>query len=629
MRGIPIFAAILVGLASSFVQSLGLTIQRKSHIQNDQLDPFNRRPTIRRPLWLIGFTIYMVSNIFSTIFQLDTLPIVILAPLGAVSLVFNALLARIILGDRFGVNWVIGTALVAGGAVIIAIFGVVPDEKHGLDELLVLLRRPTFVAFFSVVLVATCAVLITSHLTTFHVDASLKISTTASGSNTPLSYSPSDYASPHSPPPIPFRVTNARHSSDTHDRERAMGKTPINVNHMKLPFSVKRWKLWPLFSFSRSSQKRASKSLSSPSQAHTLVLCGLAFAASSGTLSGLCLVLAKAVVELLMKTVDHWRTGEGQNEFTRFQTWILLVGMGVIAVAQIWYLNYGLRYASPALVCPLAFCFFNLSSIFGGLVFYNQFHQLSKAQIVLVSLGTAILLLGVWIVSSIQPEGVEVGTWVEDGSDSSSVMLWEEDELEPRKGATLMGGELSPEPEGVDDSHLDAEHDRLLAANHPISPLHHRSRFAPSLHFASSVLPRTRHSHSTSHQHYHRGPRYGTLIPDVGPAGAPTGFSIGLGAASPGFALRSASMSEHYYDHHIHLPCDGETRSGRHQNEGSLSLGATIQGENATMAAGNEFEADDNAAEAAVRSWDQRHSGANWWDIRSMFTRDRQIQLKK
>ncbi|WVN88600.1 uncharacterized protein L203_103811 [Cryptococcus depauperatus CBS 7841] len=596
MRGIPIFAAILVGLASSFVQSLGLTIQRKSHIQNDQLDPFNRRPTIRRPLWLIGFTIYMVSNIFSTIFQLDTLPIVILAPLGAVSLVFNALLARIILGDRFGVNWVIGTALVAGGAVIIAIFGVVPDEKHGLDELLVLLRRPTFVAFFSVVLVATCAVLITSHLTTFHVDASLKISTTASGSNTPLSYSPSDYASPHSPPPIPFRVTNARHSSDTHDRERAMGKTPINVNHMKLPFSVKRWKLWPLFSFSRSSQKRASKSLSSPSQAHTLVLCGLAFAASSGTLSGLCLVLAKA--EKVKMSLQDFKLG--------------------------YYL-----YASPALVCPLAFCFFNLSSIFGGLVFYNQFHQLSKAQIVLVSLGTAILLLGVWIVSSIQPEGVEVGTWVEDGSDSSSVMLWEEDELEPRKGATLMGGELSPEPEGVDDSHLDAEHDRLLAANHPISPLHHRSRFAPSLHFASSVLPRTRHSHSTSHQHYHRGPRYGTLIPDVGPAGAPTGFSIGLGAASPGFALRSASMSEHYYDHHIHLPCDGETRSGRHQNEGSLSLGATIQGENATMAAGNEFEADDNAAEAAVRSWDQRHSGANWWDIRSMFTRDRQIQLKK
>jgi hypothetical protein len=81
---------------------------------------------------------------------LDALPIVILAPLGAVSLIYNALLARLILGDTFGKGAIAGTALVAGGAVLIAVFGVVQEREHSLDELLRLFGRPTFVAFFSI-----------------------------------------------------------------------------------------------------------------------------------------------------------------------------------------------------------------------------------------------------------------------------------------------------------------------------------------------------------------------------------------------------------------------------------------------------------------------------------------------
>ena len=105
---------------------------------------------MRRPLWLLGFGIYITSNIFSTIFQLDALPIVILAPLGAVSLIYNALLARLILGDQFGKAAIAGTGLVAAGAVLIAVFGVVQEREHSLDELLRLFGRPAFIAFFSI-----------------------------------------------------------------------------------------------------------------------------------------------------------------------------------------------------------------------------------------------------------------------------------------------------------------------------------------------------------------------------------------------------------------------------------------------------------------------------------------------
>jgi hypothetical protein len=77
------------------------------------------------------------------------------------------------------------------------------------------------------------------------------------------------------------------------------------------------------------------------------------------------LILAKAAVELLVLTLAWWRTGNGENQFVRAESWFLVGGLIVGALLQLVYLNYSLTFASPALICPLAFCFFNLASIFG------------------------------------------------------------------------------------------------------------------------------------------------------------------------------------------------------------------------------------------------------------------------
>jgi len=54
------------------------------------------------------------------------------------------------LGDVFGKGAVVGTGLVALGAVLIAVFGVVEEREHSLDELLRLFGRKAFVVFFAV-----------------------------------------------------------------------------------------------------------------------------------------------------------------------------------------------------------------------------------------------------------------------------------------------------------------------------------------------------------------------------------------------------------------------------------------------------------------------------------------------
>ena len=62
---------------------------------------------------------------------------------------WNAFFARLLLGDLFSAWMTLGTILMAGGVVLIAIFGIVPEQSHSLEDLLVLFNRPAFVLYFS------------------------------------------------------------------------------------------------------------------------------------------------------------------------------------------------------------------------------------------------------------------------------------------------------------------------------------------------------------------------------------------------------------------------------------------------------------------------------------------------
>lgn len=417
---------------------------------------------IRRPLWIIGFAVYISSNVFGSVFQIGALPIVVLAPLGGVSLLWNSLLAHFLLGEGFSNSMMAGTVLIATGAVLIAVFGVVPEEYHDLDDLLRLWAREPFVVFFTLVCLSVTITLVTAHVAAWRTrDRGVKLAI-ESDTTEPL---------------LPL----APRSDPAEQPNGANGVAIAKPNHVHDPTQPQPQP--------KQKPKLKLKSVHFDTTSRSRTLIGLAFAAASGTLSGLCLVLAKAAVELVITTIEYWRTGRGSNEFTRPQTWFLVLGLAVAAVLQLVYLNYSLTFASPALVCPLAFCFYNLASIFDGLVFYDQLGRLSPHQIVLVTLGTAVLLVGVWAVSSAQPEGVELGTFADE---------WEEEALCDEPECT--------EHEELVRSPTGANYD---AAPCPASPTHRRRS------------------------------RYGTLREYQR---APAGFAFGIGAASPGFALRSNSL---------------------------------------------------------------------------------------
>ncbi|TFK77103.1 hypothetical protein BDN72DRAFT_27260 [Pluteus cervinus] len=523
---ISIPLGITIGLLASFVQSLGLTIQRKSHVLNQRLPEHKQRVEHRRPLWLLGFGVFISSNILGSFVQIASLPVVILAPLGAVSLLWNAFFARLLLGDVFSPWMILGTLLIAGGAVLIAVFGIVPEPTRSLEDLLELFRRPAFVAYFSTLGVLVFLCLAITHFAEYSLSQRVEKAT-----STPPRPSPSP-----SPSSVTLHTLAGRQAEEYSDDSADIAATERT----------------PLIDPKSKSQLKTPPKQRSIE--HTRLLIAVSYASFSGILSGMCLLFAKSGVELLLLTI------RGQNQFWRWEAWTLLLGLVVFALLQLWYLHKALIQADPTLVCPSAFCFYNLSSIVNGLVYFDQFSLIPLPYLLLVSLGIVILLGGVWVVSIHSGGGgVDVGTWSAE-SDAESV---DEPATAPLAGnappasVVLTSGQrvgpvpmeretrsegcvgtLSSSPEAIllgneGNSRIYTSPESLT--NESLSPSPSRPRLPyqqrrPTIDMRSPQLRAASHTNTYS--------SHGSTLPPTSPPQLlSTGFQIGLSPMSPGFSL--------------------------------------------------------------------------------------------
>ncbi|KAL1951921.1 hypothetical protein VTO73DRAFT_1070 [Trametes versicolor] len=553
---ISIPVGIIIGLLASFIQSLGLTVQRKSHVLNQSLPEDQQKVEHRRPLWLLGFTIFISSNLFGSVFQIASLPVVILAPLGAVSLLWNAFFARLLLGDVFSPWMLLGTLLIAGGAVLIAVFGIVKEPTHSLEDLLRLFSRPAFIAYFSLLGFVVLVWLVATHVVEYSYTRRYKLADVSP----PLS----PLLAPNTAPSL---LTTATTATSAVDPTSATERTPL-IDRKPQPRSKSPSPSTSIRSIIASPLSYGAKSPQTP------LFLAFSYASISGILSGMCLLFAKSGVELLL-----WTFG-GNNQFWRWQAWVLVISLVVFALLQLWYMHKSLVLADPTLVCPLAFCFYNLSSIVNGLVYFDQFSMLSTLHLLLVGLGIAVLLSGVWIIS-FPPGGgggVDVGTWHEGdsameltGEDSDieeeayedePLPMDEQSRAESARGRTSSGlglhvitepptpiaaPQLSPPPTTPRAArpHGRQQTDSALLS----SPPARRSR-TTSTGLDHSLSPEVQSPGSASSRRRRRttlaaasgasqlSPTASHFAPSLPPsASALSGFSIGLSPISPGFSI--------------------------------------------------------------------------------------------
>jgi magnesium transporter len=245
---------------------------------------------------------FIISNILGSTIQITTLPLPVLSTLQASGLVFNSICATLILGEPF-TKWSLGgTLLVCSGAVLIAVFGAIPEPAHNLDQLLYLLWRRPFVLWMIGQALLVAAVVVTAS---------------------------------------------------------CLGRNPNIASNPRVR-----------------------------------LLRGLAYGCISGILSAHSLLVAKSAVELLVRTIV-----DRKNQFDRWQSWMILLGLVFLALTQLYYLHRGLKLVSTSVLYPLVFCIYNIIAILDGLIYFRQTDKLSALHAGLIALGTVVLLSGVLALS--------------------------------------------------------------------------------------------------------------------------------------------------------------------------------------------------------------------------------------
>lgn len=129
-------------------------------------------------------------------------------------------------------------------------------------------------------------------------------------------------------------------------------------------------------------------------QSRMRLIRGMSYGFVSGILSAHSLLLAKSAVELLVRTVV-----DGVNQFNRWQSWAILLGMIFLALTQLFYLHRGLKLCSTSVLYPFVFCIYNIIAIMDGLIYFRQVSQLAGFHAGLIALGTIVLLGGVFCLS--------------------------------------------------------------------------------------------------------------------------------------------------------------------------------------------------------------------------------------
>lgn len=198
---------------------------------------------------------------------------------------------------------------------------------------------------------------------------------------------------------------------------------------------------------------------------------GLAYGCVSGILSAHSLLVAKSAVELLVRTII-----DRVNQFNRYQSWMIVAGLVLLALTQLYYLHQGLRLVSTSVLYPLVFCVYNIVAILDGLIYFRQTDQLGLLRALLIALGTIILLSGVLALS-----------WRLNDDQSPSAVS--QSALAPGLGLVEDTDQddyedLSPADEAAE---MRSEHERLLNGE-PMTP---RTRF-------DTVLGATRYVRQTT-----------------------------------------------------------------------------------------------------------------------------------
>jgi hypothetical protein len=116
----------------------------------------------------------------------------------------------------------------------------------------------------------------------------------------------------------------------------------------------------------------------------------LSYAALGGMMASYTVLFAKSLINLLVTSIF-----EGDNQFTSFIAWVILIVTVVTAVSQVYWINMGLKKYDAMLQVPVFFTIWVLLDIVGGGIYYDEFRGFTVEKYVLFCVGVLTVFFGV------------------------------------------------------------------------------------------------------------------------------------------------------------------------------------------------------------------------------------------
>lgn len=156
--------AVVLRVITLAMAALGIVLQRKSHVNNDAKPPSEQKNALRRPLWHLGFWLYVISSIISDIVGISSLPLLVIALIGTLLLFFNAIYSHFILQENMSrLGW-LGTVIVAIASTGLAVLLNLPNSPKTVDQLHDLVRKPVYIIYCSLTLATLLGISFATYL---------------------------------------------------------------------------------------------------------------------------------------------------------------------------------------------------------------------------------------------------------------------------------------------------------------------------------------------------------------------------------------------------------------------------------------------------------------------------------
>ncbi|CAG8598636.1 24468_t:CDS:10 [Cetraspora pellucida] len=305
------------------------------------------------PLWVMGLLIYIGGTMMGFV-ALKFAPQSLVAPLGAISLITNLLIAPILHKQKLVRSDIIGVVIIVGGCVMITF--VPGDAIQGCFIILLYL-------FIRVV----------EKRIADQVKAAKNASNRNSIQLSKINLSMGDNNNNN----IDINIT----PQDLLQQNRFFDSL-TSSQHIELQTSDTSDKISDILNNNENIQRQER------------ILLPIAYAILASSMATMTTLFAKSLINLLSESLFH-----DNNQFKDFSSWIILIVTLVTAFGQVYWLNMGLKKYDALIQVPIFFCNWTIFDIIGGGIYYDEFRSYSIKKYAMFIVGVLLIFFGVGMLS--------------------------------------------------------------------------------------------------------------------------------------------------------------------------------------------------------------------------------------